>query len=236
MPKSRCSTWASTGSPCSPFRRRLRTIEGSVTQLRPWGSSPNSAISNSVVPSIPSGAPSPCSIWRKTAGQWRRFQLGERLLGATAERERPHPLEWPGRVLEAIRRGTLAWSAFKEGASDAGVAALFAVAKRRGVAVRVVVHGIWVAWAALPESLAAGSPLSPSSPHASVFFAHAPAEAIRVLFAGEWSPFDAVPYEALDEAAWPRHRRRERRCASRSRLRGARSRKRSSETFYAERT
>jgi hypothetical protein len=134
------------------------------------------------------------------------FALVDRLRTTIASREteprRPHALEWPGRVLDAIVQDALVADDVALGTHPVLVRALLAHGRRRGMSPRVVIDALWRAWVASPSPLAPHSPLSPSSPLAEAFYADAPPHALGVLLSGGHVERDAVPYGALPEPTW----------------------------------
>jgi hypothetical protein len=112
-----------------------------------------------------------------------------------------HPLEWPHSVLSAVERGELGWQAVARATPDA-VGALLAIATHEGVGLRTVALAFWRAWAAAPEPLHDGSPLSPAGAHARTFYSCAAPAALELLFARGLVTRERVPYALLDEPAW----------------------------------
>lgn len=182
--------------------------EGSAAEhpvLRPWKA-----------PAVPPGLGAVLdSIWSVvkrvdpdgTPWALEAFSLAERLGAALSSRapdapRATHPLEWPGRVLDAVLRDGLTPEHVNEGTHPALVRALLAFGARRGISSRVIIRALWRAWAESPGPVAPLSPLSPSSPLAKSFYADAPPDALSVLLSGHHVDGSKVPWGVLPEAAW----------------------------------
>ena len=137
----------------------------------------------------------------KAARDTSAGSTGRRTVRETPASERPHPLEWPHRVLSLFDEGKLEWGDVSRASPDS-VTALFAIAAHERTDLRAVATAFWAAWARDPSPLHDESPLSPTGLHWRRFYSSAPAAALEVLFAKGFVTRERVPYALLDEAAW----------------------------------
>jgi hypothetical protein len=139
------------------------------------------------------------------AHRWRALRdVGARWDDAEPRTPLPslHALEWPHAVLSAVTAGeTPPWRDLA-GASDEAVRALLAIAAHERKSAADVAQTFWRSFAEDPASLGDDTPLSPSGPHARLFYAHALPAALELAFARNLVAAEQVPYEHLDEAAF----------------------------------
>jgi hypothetical protein len=139
------------------------------------------------------------------AHRWRMLrEAGERW--DDAEPRSPlaalHALEWPHAVLATVNAGgRLAVRELARAPADA-VTALIAVAAHERPGVAETARAFWRAFAEDPGPLDEMSPLSPTGPHARLFYAHALPAGLELAFARDLVEKERVPYEHLDEASW----------------------------------